>query len=94
MTYTNRPVAGIIGRMNTQPISSATTHLNTLKAFRQAAYQGWGNARDALWELSDAVLVTPAPPSFAHLSLAPVFRRRWPSVYVTFERWNVRTFER
>jgi hypothetical protein len=36
-----------------------------------------GNARDALFELTDAVLVTPATPSLPHLSLASVLRRRW-----------------
>jgi hypothetical protein len=67
--------------MHNQPIPAATTHLNILKAFRQAAYHCLGKARDALFELTDAVLLTPAAPSLAHLSLCPLFRRRWPSVY-------------
>jgi hypothetical protein len=50
-------------------------------AFRQAAYESLGLARDALFELCDAVLLTPSAHSFAELSLCPVFRRRWPSVY-------------
>jgi len=61
--------------------SSPTTHLNKLTAFRQAAYSNLGAARDALFELADAVLLTPHLNSFAELSQAPVFRRRWPSVY-------------
>lgn len=52
-----------------------------LQRFRQDLYESLGPARDALFELTDAVLTTPAAPSFAHLSLAPLFRRRWPSLY-------------
>ncbi len=60
---------------------SATDHLNKLKTFRQVAYTRLGPARDALFELSDAVLLCPHVPSFAHYSQTPVFRRKWPSVY-------------
>ena len=52
-----------------------------LIAFRQAAYGCLGAARDALFELADAVLLTPSATSFAELSLCPAFRRGWPSVY-------------
>lgn len=62
--------------------SSANVHLNTLKAFRQTVYaSALGPARDALFELTDAVLLAPALNSFAELSLSPVFRRRWPMLY-------------
>lgn len=61
--------------------TSTTQQLNKLTAFRQAAYDCLGPARDALFELGDAVLLTPSVRSLAELSLAPVFRRRWPSVY-------------
>ena len=40
-----------------------------------------GQARDAQFELTDAVLLSGAVSSFAALSLSPVFRRKWPSVY-------------
>src|SRR5712691_8209783 len=60
---------------------SAEMQLNNLIEFRQASYRCIGKAKDALFELSDAVLVTPQAPSLAHLSLSPLFRRRWPSVY-------------
>ena len=56
-------------------------NLLQLHAFRQALYQKLGPARDALFELGDAVLTTPKVPSFAHLSLSPLFRRQWPSLY-------------
>ena len=54
---------------------------NKLIEFRQAAYQCLGHARDAQFELVDAVLLTPTASSFVELALSPVFRRRWPSVY-------------
>lgn len=56
-------------------------NLNTLTAFRQAAYDCFTQAQDALFELTDAIMLTPAANSFVELSLSPVFRRRWPSVY-------------
>ncbi len=49
--------------------------------FRQAAYDCLGQARDTQFELTDAVLLSPAVSSFAALSQSPVFRRKWPSVY-------------
>jgi hypothetical protein len=56
-------------------------NLLRLRAFRQDLYHSLGRARDALFELMDAVLTTPAARSFAELSLSPLFRRRWPSLY-------------
>jgi hypothetical protein len=61
--------------------STATKHFNKLIQFRQAAYACLGTAKDALFELSDAVIDTPAANSFAELSCSRYFRRRWPSVY-------------
>lgn len=60
---------------------SADKQLNNLIEFRQACYGRLGRAKDALFELSDALLTTPSLPSLAHLSVSPLFRRRWPSVY-------------
>ena len=57
--------------------------IDRLKAFRQAADQHLGKARDATFELTDAVLLTRTAYCLADLSLSPVFRRRWPSVYVS-----------
>lgn len=64
-----------------KPFTATNEQLARLIAFRQAAYRCLGNARDALFELGDAVLVTPAANSFVELSCAPVFRRRWSSLY-------------
>jgi hypothetical protein len=55
--------------------------LAKLKAFRQAAYNHLGKAHDATFELTDAVLLTRNAYSLADLSLSPVFRRRWSSIY-------------
>ena len=52
-----------------------------LQDFRNEVYQLLGPARDATFELMDAVLVTRNVYSFAELSLSPVFRRKWPSLY-------------
>ena len=65
--------------------SSAEEQITRLITFRQAAYQCLGNGRDALFDLMDAVLLTPAIHSLADLSLTPVFRRRWPSVYAALK---------
>lgn len=61
--------------------STAREHFNKLIQFRQAAYQSLGAAKDVLFELSDAVIGTPAANSFAELSCSQYFRRRWPSAY-------------
>jgi hypothetical protein len=60
---------------------SATEHFNKLIQFRQAAYACLGSARDAFFELSDAVIDMPAVQSFAELSCSRYFRRGWPSLY-------------
>ncbi|MCF2145979.1 transposase [Desmonostoc muscorum LEGE 12446] len=52
-----------------------------LKEFRQAAYSYLGRAHDATFELMDAILLTRNAYSLADLSLSPVFRRKWPSIY-------------
>ncbi len=52
-----------------------------LAAFRQSVYGCLTKARDALFELIDAILTTPQLTSFPGLSCAPFFRRQWPSLY-------------
>jgi len=56
-----------------------TTATESLCAFRQAAYRTLGRRQDTLFELLEAALVSPGPANLVHLSLASVFRRRWPS---------------
>ena len=55
--------------------------------FRQAVYDhGLTRARDAQFELLDALLLSLPIRSFPELSLSPLFRRRWPSAYATIEQ--------
>jgi hypothetical protein len=57
------------------------TSLQNLGNFRHRTYLLLGNGRDALFDLMDAVLTTRSLASFVELSLSPVFRRAWPSIY-------------
>lgn len=66
--------------------SSTDQHLNNLIEFRQALYQhAFTKLRDAQFELVDALLLSGPIRSFAELSLGPVFRRQWPSLYAAVE---------
>lgn len=67
--------------MSSQHDSSTQEHFNKLQQFRQAAYDKLGNARDALFELGDAVMQLAHLQCFAELSCAPAFRRKWSSAY-------------
>jgi hypothetical protein len=59
---------------------SATENFNKLIQVRQAAYEHLCTARDALFELSDAVIAMPTVQSFAELSSFKYFRRKWSSL--------------
>lgn len=59
----------------------ADMELTKLKEFRQAAYNYIGKARDATFELTDAVLLTRNAYCLADFSSSPAFRRRWHSIY-------------
>jgi len=54
--------------------------LEQLKQFRTGVYTIIGRAKDALFDLMDAVLVTRSVYSFVELSVSAVFRRQWSSV--------------
>ena len=54
---------------------------NTLRQFRMGVYERFGTRRDALFELLDSATVAGPVPSLAYLSLLPVHRRRWGSLY-------------
>ena len=68
------------------PISDVMKSVAELQRFRKGAYGLLGNGRDALFDLMDAVITSRSVPSFAELSLSPVFRRQWSSLYKTLER--------
>lgn len=60
---------------------------NNLIEFRQAIYEhGLTAARDAQFELIDALLLGRPIRSFPELSLAPPFRRQWHSSYAAIKR--------
>ena len=50
-----------------------------LKKFRKQLYHCLGHGKDAVFELSDAAILSRHPTSLAELSLSPVFRRQWHS---------------
>lgn len=52
-----------------------------LSQFRQSLYECLGKAKDAVFELMDAVVVSASIMSFVSLSQSPVFRRQWSSTY-------------
>lgn len=52
-----------------------------LKAFRQTVYENLCRARDATFELTDAIMLTRKAYCLADLSQCPAFRRKWSSVY-------------
>ena len=54
---------------------------NNLRQFRAGEYDCFCARRDALFELLDAATVAGLVPSLAYLSLTPVHRRRWRSLY-------------
>ncbi|MGG6298354.1 NF041680 family putative transposase [Leptolyngbya sp. AN02str] len=61
-----------------------------LQDFRQTLYNSLGNARDALFDLMDAVLVSGCILSFVSLSQSPVFRRQWSSTYAALHDGRLR----
>jgi len=61
------------------------SNFDKLQAFRPKAYSLMGNGRDALFDLMDAVLSSRSVSSFAELSLSPVFRRQWSSLYESLQ---------
>ena len=61
----------------------------TLRTFRTSLYRCFDRRVDALFELTDAVLTAGAVPSSAHLSLEPVHRRGWGSLYAALNRGRI-----
>ncbi len=61
------------------------TTMNTLRAYRHALYHCFTTARDALFDLSDALATHSSARTFIDLSQAPCFQRRWPSLYAALE---------
>jgi hypothetical protein len=62
-----------------------------LRRFRQNFYECMGRRKDALFELTDAILSAGAVTSPAHLSLSLVHRRGWGSLYGALSKGGIRT---
>src|SRR5215207_5012599 len=68
-------------------LGTSTANLTNFRSAFRGCLSTWG---DALFELTDAVLCSPAPVgSVPSLSLEPVFRRSHGSVYKALARGNV-----
>ena len=52
-----------------------------LQEFRKSIYEYLGTGKDAVFELMDAVLTSPSISSYVSLSMNPLFRRKWSSIY-------------
>jgi hypothetical protein len=68
-----------------------TFPLARLGSFRTELHACFTRRADALFELGDALLSAPAVPSLPHLSLEPVCRRGWGSVYAALARSRIDT---
>jgi len=60
-------------------------NLNTLQEFRHGMYHCFGNAKDALCNLADALASEAGASSFPELSFSPFFERTWASLYEALE---------
>src|SRR5947208_17154056 len=56
-------------------------NLNTLNEFRHGMYHCFGNAKDALFNLVDALCSEAGESLFPELSFSPFFERTWASLY-------------
>jgi hypothetical protein len=68
-----------------------TSPLARLGHFRAELHACFTRRADALVELADALLCAQAVPSLPHLSLEPVWRRSWGSVYAALARGRIDT---
>ncbi|MDP9478440.1 MAG: transposase [Actinomycetota bacterium] len=62
---------------------------STLREFRARLHGCFGRRADAMFELCDAILTTGNVPSPVHLSLAPVHRRGWGSLYAALSKGTI-----
>jgi hypothetical protein len=60
-------------------------NLNTLNDFRHEMYGCFGKAKDALFNLVDALASEAGARSFPELSCSPFFERSWASLYEALE---------
>lgn len=71
-------------------MNTTIQQINNLIEFRQAVHQtGLSKSRDALFELVDALIERPHASCAADISLSPLFRRSWSSLYKAVETGQV-----
>ena len=70
-------------------MDSPAQPLEGLRAFRDSFFRCFDRRADALFELTDALLTAGTVPSPVHLSLAPVHRRGWGSLYAALSRGRI-----
>lgn len=61
----------------------------TLSSYREGLYKSFACRRDALFEVTDALLSYPVAHSFVELSEAGCMQRRWPSLYQAMDDGRV-----
>ena len=74
-------MAGAGVRWQHPPLMDTAAPLAALRAFRRDLYSSFTRRADAVFEVVDAILAAESIPSLPHLSLAPLHRRGWGSVY-------------
>ena len=62
---------------------------DTLRAFRSDLHSSFSKREDALFELTDAILTAGPLPSPVHLSMEPVHRRGWGSLYAALAHGRI-----
>ena len=68
---------------------SALDRFATLRSFRAGLYACFARRADALFEVADALLSASPIASPAHLSLEPVHRRGWGSLYAALAKGRI-----
>jgi hypothetical protein len=79
----------MLGSVRLRGHADANLPLVRLGHFRAELHACCTRRADALFELGDALLCAPAVPSLPHLSLEPVCRRGWGSVYAALARGRI-----
>ena len=71
-------------------MNTTIQQISNLIEFRQAVYQtGLASNQDALFELLDALIERPHADCAAEISMSPLFRRKWSSLYKAIEKGQV-----
>jgi hypothetical protein len=81
----------VLGSVRLRGHADANLPLARLGHFRAELHACFTRRADALFELGDALLCARAVPSLPHLSLEPVCRRGWGSVYAALSRGRIDT---